>query len=225
MFVILPLVVVVPIRTELREDKADLLERQAQYAAATKRSGIQKSASRSSAAAASRRTSTTKKSSKVSTRQPGITQVQPVEATVSSQAPDGTDASEQIVSYGPENLIDGDATTAWRTSGDAVGETITLSLPERVRVRSVGLIPGYAKVDPKDAVDRFVENGRVVTVVWSGELGRPSTQKFADTRTMRRTSVDITTSVLTLKITGSIRGPRPFTAISDIVVFGSRVGG
>lgn len=48
--------------------------------------------------------------------------------------PDHVDGTQ--VTFGGENLIDGDPETAWRQSGDATGSTITLRFPQEVDVTS-----------------------------------------------------------------------------------------
>jgi hypothetical protein len=82
-------------------------------------------------------------------------------ATASATTPDSVDAAGSPISYSAGNITDGDAQTAWRAEGDGRGVTLTLTLPSPVHLTRVGLIPGYAKVDPSNGVDRFPENRRV----------------------------------------------------------------
>ena len=42
------------------------------------------------------------------------------------------------VRYPPSNLHDGDMSTAWRCSGGGVGETVTITLPEQIRIGEGG---------------------------------------------------------------------------------------
>ena len=45
-------------------------------------------------------------------------------------------------------MYDDNLSTAWRCDGSAVGQTITFALPPNTRIAEVGLVNGYAKVDP-----------------------------------------------------------------------------
>ncbi|MEM7609932.1 MAG: hypothetical protein AAF411_31685, partial [Myxococcota bacterium] len=66
-----------------------------------------------------------------------------------------------------ERLTDGDFRTAWNSAtkaeGDTSPETITVTLPDGVRVRSIGLTAGYTKVDGDR--DLFTSNLRLEDVV------------------------------------------------------------
>ena len=42
-------------------------------------------------------------------------------------------------------MLDGNPATAWRTAGDATGQSITITLPAPSVVSRVGLVNGYAK--------------------------------------------------------------------------------
>ena len=72
-------------------------------------------------------------------------------AAASATAPDSVDASGNPVSYPVSNVVDGNEQTAWRAVGDGHGVTVTLTLPSAAHLTEVGLIPGYAKLDPPTA--------------------------------------------------------------------------
>jgi hypothetical protein len=84
--------------------------------------------------------------------------------------PPGVDGANQPVTYEPAKAVDGDATTAWRCPG-AGGHTIRMTLGEAGTVTDLGLVPGYAKVDPATGVDRFPDNHTVTQVVWQLDEG------------------------------------------------------
>ncbi len=145
-------------------------------------------------------------------------------ATASSTAADGVDLSGNPVTYAVGNIVDGDPETAWRTDGDGIGETITLQIAGGpVWVTEVGLIPGYAKVDPVDGTDRFVENRRVESAEWAFDGAITQGQAFdVNDRNLQSIPVE---PVLTSRITITIMdttddGGRDFTPISEIVVRG-----
>jgi hypothetical protein len=121
------------------------------------------------------------------------------------------------VSYNITNVLDGDPTTAWRVSGDGIGVEIVLDLGGTFNVTRVGLIPGYAKFDADSNVDRFFENRRITSVVWDFADGSSVTQAFADVSEMQSTAVNVTTTWVRLRITGTTEdGGRDFAAISDV---------
>src|SRR5690606_40842109 len=66
------------------------------------------------------------------------------------------------VSYDAINVTDGDPSTAWRKSSEdwSYDDYILITFDEPVKLTTVGLIPGYAKVDPGSGTDRFFQNHR-----------------------------------------------------------------
>ncbi|MCW2848699.1 MAG: hypothetical protein JWR90_2673, partial [Marmoricola sp.] len=131
----------------------------------------------------------------------------------------GVDASGAKVSYAAANLTDGVADTTWRCAGPAIGEKITLDLGRDVPIGQVGLIPGYAKTDPKSRADRYAENNRVTRVRWT--IGdRVVVQKLSgkpDDRSLQLVRVPRTsTRTVGLEILAVAKGPRNTTAISEV---------
>lgn len=159
------------------------------------------------------------------TKAPGSqTQVStiPVVASIAatSTAVDGIDACQppHEIGYVAANAIDNDPTTAWRVPGSGVGQQIVLHLAAVSHVTSVGLIPGYAKVDPCDGSVRFNEERRVTSVQWT--IGdHIFTQTFTDSPVMQSIPVDAVGGEVSIKILGDT-GPalHDFTPISEISV-------
>ena len=144
-------------------------------------------------------------------------------ASASATAPDGVDAAGSPVSYSAGNITDGDPQTAWRAEGNGRGVTLTLSLPSPVHMTRVGLIPGYAKVDPSNGVDRFPENRRVREVRWRFDGGITVDQRFGDSPTMQDIAVDTTTSSVTIKILSTRPGApdHDYVPISEVSLVGT----
>ena len=143
--------------------------------------------------------------------------------TASATAAPGLDAGGNTVSYAAANTIDGDPSTAWRADGDGRGVTLTYDLANGpVYVTEVGLIPGYAKVDPVDGTDRFTENRRVRQVTWAFDGGVTQGQAFADSRELQTIRIPgVLTSTIRITINETTSDPeRDFTAISEVVVRG-----
>ncbi len=143
-------------------------------------------------------------------------------ATASCQAPGSVDAAGNRVDYPPESVYDGDLTTAWRCRGAGKGQSLTLTLSSAGRIAEVGLVPGYAKTDPRNGVDRYAENNRLTRVRWTFADGSSVVQRLdgsptnRDLQTMRIRPVRSDTVVL--EVLRSTRGSRNTMAISEVGV-------
>jgi hypothetical protein len=140
---------------------------------------------------------------------------------VPTTAENGTDDAGNPISYDSSNLYDGDPATCWRMNGDGTGRTITIDLGTSMTVTTVGLIPGYAKQDPKTGVDRFMQNRRVATVTWSSDDGKTVSQAFVNSPSMQTVQMPSVTRYLRVTI-GAVTSHdgRDFTAISEIGIVG-----
>jgi hypothetical protein len=138
-------------------------------------------------------------------------------------APASNDSSGKRVTYVPENAIDGKVPTAWRCSGTAVGQKLTLRLAGDTDVAEVGLIPGYAKTDPESGTDRYAENNRITKVRWTLGDGESFVQRLDPDPASRAVQLlrvpRTTTDTVTLEILGVHRGPRNTTAISEVALY------
>ncbi|WP_041241349.1 NADase-type glycan-binding domain-containing protein [Geodermatophilus obscurus] len=79
----------------------------------------------------------------------------------------GVDGAGNRTSYVPANMLDGDPATAWRMDGDGTGAVLTFGLDERRPIAQLGLVNGYAKIDPATGEDRYSQERRIVNVSWS----------------------------------------------------------
>jgi hypothetical protein len=143
-------------------------------------------------------------------------------ATGSCQSPDSVDAAGNPVAYPAVNSHDGDLTTALRCDGGGVGETLTLTLPDAVRIGEVGLVPGYAKTDPRDGADRYAENNRITRVRWTFSDGSTVVQRLdgsATNREMQTVRIALTEAdSVVLEVLASTRGARNTIAVSEVLV-------
>lgn len=159
----------------------------------------------------------------------------PLSATASCTAPEGLDAAGVTQSYEPAKAIDGKTETAWRCPGSAVGESLTIRFTSPVQLTSVGLIPGYDKLDPTDGADRFVQSPKVMRVRWTFDGNNPGVDAAPNgQRSMFMTPVSVRTSSVTLTIVqtqpgdavtnaaGIVLGPLETTAISELAMIGVR---
>ncbi|MGH9277549.1 MAG: NADase-type glycan-binding domain-containing protein [Acidimicrobiales bacterium] len=138
--------------------------------------------------------------------------------TAGAVAPPAFDASGRQVVYEPEQAIDADLATAWRVEGDGRGVTLSLDLGKRVSLRRVGLLPGYAKIDPVDHTNRFFQNRRVARVRYRFDGGVSVEQALADQPFIQSMEVRVTTRHVIIEILETIPGDPNFdyTAISEI---------
>lgn len=141
-------------------------------------------------------------------------------AEASCEAPASHDAAGNPVRYEPANAFDGDLTTAWRCTGDGEGETLTLFLGDSVEIGELGIVPGYAKTDPRNGVDRYAENNRITEVRWTFSDGSSVVQELdgsATNRDLQTTAIPLTEAdQVTLEVLASTPGPRNTIAVSEV---------
>jgi hypothetical protein len=147
--------------------------------------------------------------------------LQPVGATASCEAPPGVDAADNAVLFTADMAIDGVTTTAWRCEGAAQGQRIVFDFGRPVTIESVGLVPGYAKVDPADGTNRFTQNHTVTGVLWSFDDATALQQVIADPRpafdfAQPGEPVVTTQVVLEITSTGNPDAERSFTPVSEV---------
>jgi hypothetical protein len=145
------------------------------------------------------------------------------QASASATAPDNVDGAGDRTTYDAANVLDDDPSTAWRVEGNGRGVTLTLTLPGRAHLTEVGLIPGYAKVDPVSGDDRFTQERRITGVRWRFDDQTSVTQELVDAPELQRTTVDVDTTSVVLEIvrTGAPGDPDfDYTAISDVSLLG-----
>ena len=152
-------------------------------------------------------------------------EVTPVVVTVaeaSCEASESRDAAGQPVTYEPALAVDADPETAWRCSGDGVGEMLVLDLGGSVRVAELALVPGYAKTDAADGTDRYAENRRITAVRWRFDDGTTVEQELDPDPTLRDLQIvrvpPRATQRIALEIVSSSDGARDTVAVSDVQV-------
>lgn len=155
----------------------------------------------------------------------GAVQAVPVRgASASCQAPRSVDAAGHPIGYPASNAVDGDLTTAWRCDGDGVGEKLELDLAGGTRIAEVGLVPGYAKTDPRSGADRYAQNDRITKVRWVFSDGTTVTQTFdgsAKRRDLQTQRIPVVRADrVTVEILASTPGPRHTVAVSEVHLAG-----
>ncbi len=142
------------------------------------------------------------------------------QVTVPATAGPGADVDGNPVGFEGTNMLDGVPETCWRMPGDGTGQEIVVTLPRETRLRSVGMINGYAKQG--GAVDWYHGNRRVNQVEWVFDDGTTIPQTLDDTAAVQSVDVDVTTTTVTIRLVAVSepgKGPsrRDFTAVSDLL--------
>ena len=150
--------------------------------------------------------------------------VTPRSVTASCQSAASVDDAGHSTSFEPGNAVDLLPETAWRCDG-AGGGTLEFSFEEPTTVERFGLIPGYAKVDPRTGVDRFHQNHTVTEATWTLRLEnghtlsivQPINDPAADYAWMRLSAPQqVVSGTMTVTGTGNPSALRDFTPVSDI---------
>lgn len=149
----------------------------------------------------------------------------PSRVSASDAAPDSVDSSGNTTSYQAANAADGQLDSAWRLPGNGVGAWLLFEFPAPLLVREVQILPGYAKVDPYNGVDRFTQNRRVRRVRLEFADGSSREATLAERAELQAVPVDdtLTTSVRVVVLETSSPSAvdgRDFTPIGEVVVIG-----
>ena len=146
-------------------------------------------------------------------------------ATASSVRLPSSDACGNPTFYDEFQIFDGRPDTAWMAPGNAIGERVILDLLEPARVRQVGLIPGYDKIDPcASDSDRFFDLRRITSVTWTFDDGYVLEQR-PDPNNRNLQTIDVPVDIVTRQVRLTITGTLPpglerldHTVISEVVI-------
>ena len=141
-----------------------------------------------------------------------------VTATAECVTAPGVDAARKPVRYDPSNLTDGNSATAWRCDDD-MNPTVTLTVPAGREIAAIGIINGYAKIDPADGTDRYPLYRRVLEVRWTLPDGSTVDQKLVDKNAdLQIVTVPVCVSgTITLEVLRTTN-PSSNSAVRDAVV-------
>jgi hypothetical protein len=154
-------------------------------------------------------------------------------ANATCVAPEATDGGERPVGYALSNLVDDDHTTAWGCPGHSSGHVVEFDLVgaygTTADISSIGLVPGYDKVDPYTSVDRFTQMRRVTGATWTcinapGYQTYSAGQQYTPTRDMQVSSVPMTDCArLRVRIDATVPpgGDLDFTPVSEVSIVGT----
>jgi hypothetical protein len=151
----------------------------------------------------------------------------PLQVSASAAGEPGFDAAGNRTTFEAANVADGRADTAWRVAGNGQGQFVQLDFADPVRIHELQVIPGYAKIDPFDGSDRFLQNRRVLGARIEFSDGTSYNVTFTDSRALQAITlpVPIVSSYVRLVVLETTPLPndpnsRDFTPISEFVVIG-----
>jgi hypothetical protein len=155
--------------------------------------------------------------------------LRPSGVSASSVADPGVDAKGNQITYDPQNALDGRPDTTWRVAGDGAGQWLQLDFAAEVSVSSIGLIPGYDKIDPTDGTDRFAQNRVVKLVRFEFADGSTTRASFKQIRDMQFVALPQPVRTRSIRIVieetypppPADQGGRDFTPISEVQVQGT----
>lgn len=147
-------------------------------------------------------------------------------ADASCEREPAVDSNFNAVEYKAEFALSDDPETAWQCRGDGAGETLVLDLGGTFPVASVGLIPGYTKVDPHDGTEWYPLNRRLTEVRWHFDDHTTVAQELDPDPGRRDLQMlelaePIEAAMLTLEIVSSVQGSsqaHPNIAVSHIEI-------
>jgi hypothetical protein len=156
-----------------------------------------------------------------------VASARPTQVKVGCQAPQTTDGAGNSVYYMPEQMFDGKMSTAWRCNGNGIGQVVTFEFPAGTSIVEVGLVNGYAKVDPATGAQRYGEYRRITKATWTFANGTSFQQSLEDgVKTVQEVSVpsqagdQVTLTIEASTSPGSNARGRDSVLISE-VAFGS----
>jgi hypothetical protein len=84
-----------------------------------------------------------------------------VGASASCASGPGVDSAGNRFTYEAGNAVDRRPESAWRCDHDGVGASLLVTFAQPAVIRWIGVVPGFAKTDPYDGTDRYVQGRKV----------------------------------------------------------------
>jgi hypothetical protein len=152
-----------------------------------------------------------------------------VGATASCTSGPGVDSAGNRFTYEAGNAVDGQPDTAWRCDHDGVGASLLLTFNQPAVISWIGVVPGFAKIDPYDGTDRYLQGRKVSTARFVFDDGTYVEANFDTRSTPRGTQVvrfaPTTTAHVDMVVLASVPGsptngfgPTDKIAISDLTI-------
>ncbi|PJZ83054.1 NADase-type glycan-binding domain-containing protein [Leptospira harrisiae] len=122
--------------------------------------------------------------------------------------------------YDPRNAFDGKFQTGWcegKTGDDGVGESLTVSFPNTIKLTEISLVNGLAKSE-----ESYKNNNRIASIKVEASYGKTETLDFNDdVFDFQPKTVDLEGSSFKFVITKIHKGKITDTCLSEIKLTGS----
>lgn len=145
---------------------------------------------------------------------PPAQEIRPVAATATAVRDSvNLRCGNQHVTYGPQELIDGDVNTGWGAgANDGTGQSITVELGGTFRLTEIGLSPGYLKIGPRadtdcQPVEAFPRNRYIPRVEYRFDDGSTVVHDLPRVAAIQTLAVDVVTSTVTITILETVLPP------------------
>jgi len=112
-----------------------------------------------------------------------------VSASATCASGPGTDSAGNAFTYDAVNAVDRRPDTAWRCDHDGVGARLLITLAQPAVLSWVGVVPGFAKTDPYDGTDRYLQGRKIAAARFVFDDGTAVEHRFDTTDTSRAMQV------------------------------------
>lgn len=82
-------------------------------------------------------------------------------ASASCTSGPGVDSAGNPFTYNAPNAVDARPETAWRCDHDGAGARLVITFDRPAVISWIGVVPGFAKTDPYDGTDRYVQGRKI----------------------------------------------------------------
>ena len=82
-------------------------------------------------------------------------------ASASCTSGPGVDSAGNGFTYEAANAVDRRPESAWRCDHDGVGASLLVTFAQPAVISWIGVVPGFAKTDPYDGTDRYVQGRKI----------------------------------------------------------------
>lgn len=151
-------------------------------------------------------------------------------ASASCTSGPGVDSAGTPFTYEAGNAVDRRPETAWRCDHDGVGARLSVTFAQPAVIGWIGVVPGFAKTDPYDGTDRYLQGRKVSSARFVFDGGYYVECAFDTSSTSRAMQMvrfpPTTTGHVDMIVLGSVPGTptNGFTATDKIAVSELAVG-
>ena len=151
-------------------------------------------------------------------------------ATATCTSGPGVDSAGNPFTYEAANAVDSRLDTAWRCDGAGTGARLRVTFSSAAQISWIGMVPGFAKTDPYDATDRYLQGRKISAARFVFDNGTYVEHTFETSSTSREPQVlrfpPVVTSYVDMVVLASVPGTptNGFTATDKIAVSEMVVG-